>query len=474
MLKMNENKRLIKNTFLLSIGGLTPKFIGLITLPIATRNLTTGEYGTYDLVITVAAILIPLLTLQIQQGTFRFLLTAKDQDERKVYITSTLVYLSFTVILGTIVGVIGMFIAGIRPLVALCICLMISAEVLYIVLGQTLRGMGKNGKYTLAIIVYSVSYMLFMIVLVAWLKLSLLGVLLAVAIGYLFSAIYMICQNEIRYYFHPKYYSKADLKRILAFSAPIVPSSISLWVVNMSDRLIVTGILGFSANGIYSAANKIPSLYSTAYSIFNMAWTESAVRSYENDDASDYYSRMFRALFHFMLGVILLLIAATPMMFAILFDVQYDDAYYQIPILYFGVFFSSIVSFYGSIYIAVQQTKHVASSSIAGAVINVVVNLLLIRWIGLYAASISTAVSYLCICIYRYFDLKKMIEIKYYFPEMILGILMFSISAVCCHIRNVYSIILCIVIAIGYNIAFNRHMLINFFNVIFLKIRKRG
>ena len=211
---MDENKRLIKNTFLLSIGGLTPKFIGLVTLPIATRNLTTGEYGTYDLVLTVAAILIPLLTLQIQQGTFRFLLTSKDNDERKVYITSTLVYLIFTVVLGTIVGVIGMLIADIMPLVALCICLMISAEALYIVLGQTLRGMGKNGKYTLAIIIYSVSYMLFMIVLVAWLKLSLIGVLLAVAIGYLLSVIYMICQKEIRCYFRPKHFSKNNLKKI--------------------------------------------------------------------------------------------------------------------------------------------------------------------------------------------------------------------------------------------------------------------
>lgn len=471
---MEENERLIKNTFLLSIGGLTPKVIGLITLPIATRNLTTGEYGTYDLVLTIAAILIPLLTLQIQQGTFRFLLTAKDENERKTYITSTLSYFIFTVVIGIIIGIFGMLIAGIAPAPAICICLMISSEALYIILGQTIRGMGKNGKYTLSIIVYSVSYMFLMIFLVAWLRMSLLGVLTAVALGYLFSSFYMICQPEIRHYFHPKYFSKTNLKKILAFSAPIVPSSISLWVVNMSDRLIVTSILGLSANGIYSAANKIPSLYSTAYSIFNMAWTESAVRSYESDDVSTYYSRMFRYLFHFLLGVILILIAATPLMFAILFDTQYDGAYYQIPILYFGVFFSSIVSFYGSIYIAVQQTKHVASSSVVGAIINVIVNLLLIKWIGLYAASISTAISYLCICVYRYFDLKKMIEIKYYFGEMIFGILMFAISAVCCHVCNVYSIILCVVIAIGYNVAFNRRMLFGFLKLMFIKMRKRG
>lgn len=48
---------------------------------------------------------------------------------------------------------------------------------------------------------------------------------------------------------------------------PIVPSSIALWVVNLSDRLIIINFMGAAANGIYAVANKIPSLYSAAYGI---------------------------------------------------------------------------------------------------------------------------------------------------------------------------------------------------------------
>ncbi len=454
----NENKRLIKNTFLLSIGGLTPKFIGLITLPIATRNLSTGEYGTYDIIVSVASILIPVLTLQIQQGAFRYLLTAKTDDKRKAYISSTIIFLFSTAILASVLGVGGMLIAHISPLTAICICLMMSAEAGYIVFGQLLRGMGQNIKYTISIIVYSVSYMLWMIILVSVLKFTLIGVLMSVMLGYATSLVYMACQKEIRHYFSHSYFSKESLKEMLAFSAPIVPSSISLWIINMSDRFVVTAFLGVSMNGIYSAATKIPTLYSTAYSIFNMAWTESAVRSFDTENPGEYYSKMFRFMFNFLIGVILLLLAATPLMFYVLFDAKYNDAYYQIPILYGGVFFSSLVSWYGSLYIALKETGHVAASSTAGAIINLAVNLLMVSRFGLYAASISTVVSYIIVCVYRYHDVGKMIKINYNYPEITIGLLTFVISAAACYCRNTTGYLICILIALLYNIIMNRKL----------------
>ena len=75
---MSRNKDLIKNTMILSIGQFVPKVMSLIVLPILTTCLTKFEYGLYDLTLTVASFCIPLITLQIQQAVFRFLLETKD------------------------------------------------------------------------------------------------------------------------------------------------------------------------------------------------------------------------------------------------------------------------------------------------------------------------------------------------------------------------------------------------------------
>ena len=102
-----------------------------------------------------------------------------------------------------------------------------------------------------------------------------------------------------------------------------------------------------------------------------------------------------------LIGVMLALIAVTPIIFKVLVKGDYGTAFFQVPILYFGIFFNSLVNFYSGIYIALKRTKQVGYSSVAGAAINALINIFLIGKIGLYAASISTAVSFLVIAVYR-------------------------------------------------------------------------
>lgn len=79
---------------------------------------------------------------------------------------------------------------------------------------------------------------------------------------------------------------------------------------------------------------------------------------------------------------------------------------------FLGVFSSCIVPFYGGIYVAKQKTNNVGWSSLVGAILNIIINVLMIRKIGLFAASISTVVSFIIIAIYRTWDLKKYANIN--------------------------------------------------------------
>ena len=101
-----------------------------------------------------------------------------------------------------------------------------------------------------------------------------------------------------------------------------------------------------------------------------------------------------------------------PFVFRIFVNEKFAESYYQIPILILGSVFNILVSFLGSVYVAKKLTKEIAKTSIIAAIINIVVNIALIKQIGLYAASISTVVAYLTMFIYRWIDVKKYVNIK--------------------------------------------------------------
>ena len=452
---VDRNKELGRNTIILGIGQLFPKLFSLLLLPFLTAYLTTEEYGNYDLILSIASLLIPVVTLQIQQAVFRYLLSTTQNHERKEYVTGAVIYILASSCICYPVVFVCLELYGINTLNSLVICLLFWSEAVYILFGQIVRGLGFNAKYSLSVVVYSLANLGFSVLMLVVLHLGLFGVIISLMLGYICANIFMLFSSGLLKYFDLRCFKKPYLKRLLQFSAPIVPSSIALWIVNLSDRLIIIHFLGSAANGIYAVANKIPSLYSTAYSVFNLAWTETATRVSDDGNPAEYYSKLFRVLFKFLIGMMLFLIAATPLVFKFLVKGDYGSAIYQVPFLYFGIFFNSLVNFYSGIYIALKRTKQVGYSSVLGAALNAIINLILINKIGLYAASISTAVSFFIIVVYRAFDLNKVIKIKYSFKEIFWGIMCFAIASLCLHVNNIPMIIACWCIGVAYNLTQN-------------------
>ena len=78
----NRTKYLFKNTIIFTIGNLASKLIAFFLIPLYTNVLTTKEYGTIDLVITICTIAVPILTLNIMEGIMRFNLDEKSNKNK--------------------------------------------------------------------------------------------------------------------------------------------------------------------------------------------------------------------------------------------------------------------------------------------------------------------------------------------------------------------------------------------------------
>lgn len=86
---MGRSKDLAKNTAILTFGKICTQSISFFMLPLYTSLLSTAEYGLFDLLVTYAALLLPLVNWQLDQGLFRFMLDVRGQIDKQTYLFST-------------------------------------------------------------------------------------------------------------------------------------------------------------------------------------------------------------------------------------------------------------------------------------------------------------------------------------------------------------------------------------------------
>lgn len=236
--------------------------------------------------------------------------------------------------------------------------------------------------------------------------------LIHVMCGIAINCIYLFFKLKAWKYYKPKLVDLSLIKEVCGYSLPLVPNQISGWILSASDRTIIAKFLSVAENGVYSVANKFSNLVGTFYGFFNLAWVETVSVHYNDSDRDEFIGDMMETVSNLFVSICVGIIAIMPFVFPVMVNQQYGNAYYQIPILLIAVIFQILVGLYSAIYIALKKSSTIARTTIAGAIINVLVNLALIRFIGLYAASISTLVSYASTALYRRIDIRKYIKIK--------------------------------------------------------------
>lgn len=469
---MKREQALAKNTIILTFGKFVPQIINMITLPIITGALTVNEYGTYDLVLTLVSLLLPIATLQIQSAAFRFLINTRENKQESEKIVTNILF--FTIPVSLVVLLVAFFCMGdIEVIIKILICAYFMADILFITLEQIARGLSYNKDYAISSIVLSITNVIIIVLTLCLSNKGLKGVLLAAFLSNIISAIYLANRIKLFTYVKGTLISASEIKKLLRYSWPMVPNNLSTWILKISDRLVITWFLGIEANAVYAVANKLPNILNVARGTFIMAWQENASIVSKDEDATAYYSKMFDTIYSMIIGITALLIGFTPVMFKILIRGNYNEAYYQMPILFIGVFFGCISSFQGGIYVAYMKTKSVGITTMFAAACNLILDLLLVNRIGITAGSVSTLVSYLILFLYRMFDVLKIQKIEYNYLKLVLEFIVIIFMSVLCFIRNPILNIINLLIGIIFAFYINRNMVQIFINMFLVKLKRK-
>lgn len=456
---MNKNKEFIKNTIILFIGKFATQFMSLLLLPLYTHYLLKEDYGTVDLLQTYISLFIPMLTLRIDSAVFRFLIDKRKQKEEIKNILSNIFLLLLFVITLTIFASIlikRIFDIQYYSYVIINIIILMCSSIML----QILRGLGKNKDYSIASVITGVATLLINILLIIVFKFNASSILISSSIANFICVVYVIIDIRLFSYLSVKKINKKTIKEIVSYSLPMIPNSLSWWIVNVSDRTIISFFIGVASNAIYTVSCKFSNILNSIFSIINMSWQESATLHINDEDKNQYFTEMINNIFMLFSTISLLIMAFLPFIYNFIIGKDYLLSYNYVPILLYANSWNVLIGLIGGIYIAKKKTKEIAKTTLASAILNIIINLILIKFIGLYAASISTLLSYMIISIYRYFDCQKYVKVKLKFKEIIVFTILFIFSFYVYIQKNITLLIFNVLVTIFYSIIVNKKIIL--------------
>jgi len=467
---MPKQKELVKNTIVIAAGRISTQFLTFLLLPIYTSYLATSEFGTVDLIMTYVSLIAPLVTLQLEMSAFRFLIDARTRTTEARKIISSIIRIVGLIAMGSlvVVAIVNIFIA--IPHVWLIAATMLAVIASNMLL-QITRGFGNNVKYSIASVIAGVATIITNVVFIVFMGLGIEGMLLAAVLGNLACAGYLFVSQQIYKYIDFGSRDKAFERKLLRYSTPLVPNGMSWWLINAADRTIVAIALGVASNGIYAIAYKFPLIFSSLFSFFGMSWTESASMHIDSSDRDKFFSQTMNASIRLFGALGLCIIAGVSLVFTLIVSKTYHEAYLYIPVLIAGTFLNSIVSLYGAIYIAKKMTKQVMNSSIVAAGVSILLTVCLIPLLGLFAPALAMVAAYGAMSIYRHFDVKKYVDIKYDYKAFSILALAFVVVLTFYYLNNPLFNALNVLIALGFSVALNRTIISIIKTKLFARLR---
>lgn len=393
---MGKYKKLAKNSFLFALSNFGSKLLLLVFVPFYTYVLGTEEYGTVDTLTTTISLLLPICTLVLHEAVLRF--SMKSSVDNHSLVTNAAFAFGVSSALSLVTYFFFSYVDAVRDYWFMFYIILVFENLNYL-LRQFARGIGRITLFAINGILNTSILVLCNLLFLLSFKMGINGYLLSIAISYIVCDFILLVFLRIDKLVRRKFYDKRLLKEMLVYCIPLIPNTVMWWVMNASDRYVIAFFLGLSANGIYAVACKVPSIINTLQQIFMQAWQLSAIE--ESESPGSFYNNIYGSL-----NVVLSLCASAILIIikpflSYFISSSYEDVWKYVPWLLIASVYSGMASFLGTNYMVKMKTQGVLHTSIVGAVVNLLLNLVTTPVFGINGPAFATAMSYFVLWVLR-------------------------------------------------------------------------
>ena len=419
MSRSEKYKRLGSNTAILGAGTFASKVLVFLLMPFYTSVLSTGEFGMADLIAQTANLLIPLAAVGICDGIFRFTLDAcQDEAHRKrVFSTGMAILVAGSLLLFGAVQVLRLF-DRLSEYVLLIALYVICAN-FHLAFAHYLRAEGRTVLFAVQGILNTALTIALNVLFLLTFEMGAVGYVLSVVVADFAMTLLLFFVARLWRDFSLRSISGQTAKELLKFSIPYIPTTMLWLITSVSDRYIVAYYCGESANGLYAAAYKLPTLLSLVSGVFVEAWHFSTVRDATDDEKGDFFGTVY---FHFMSVMFMggaFLVAGAQIFTKLLLADSYYSSWEFVPVLVMATVFSTLVSFLGSVYFLKKKSTLSMLTAMVGAIVNVILNFVMIPTHGAMGAAVATLISYLAVFAVRSYDTALYLKFDRHYGRLI-------------------------------------------------------
>lgn len=421
----NRYKKLLSTTLILSIGTIISKLMTYVVLtPLYTDTLHPDEFGFVEIVVQTANLLMPLVSLGINQAVLRFGMDG-ETDRGSVLTTGLMVNLA-----GFLLFLLFYPLVKMIPTYgdyALLTYAFVFTSITHYLFAYSVKSMHKATLFTISVIIGTTILVGLDILFLAVLDMGVTGYILAIILSDAICSVILILTAKLHRYICLANLKKSVVRAMLKYSIPLIPNSALWWLTDYSDRFMLSlydnaggsNASGLTATGLYSLAYRLPNMLVMVCGIFMDAWQMSVLSEKSRLERQKFFSNVYQMYQSIIfVGASGLILGSKLITYIMAQDPAYYPSWQYIPTLVFATAMSCFVTFLGSVYIIEKKSKSSLITTVIGTVMNIGLNFILIPRMGAHGAAIATAVSYGFVFVFRAIHTRKFIPIEWDLPRL--------------------------------------------------------
>jgi len=208
-------------------------------------------------------------------------------------------------------------------------------------------------------------------------------------------------------------------KSALIFNFPLIPHYLSTYMLNSSDKLMISALVNDTAVAYYSVAYSVASLASIVWTAINASLLPFTYEKCKKEEF-DKISSVTMLILTFFSMACMCVILLGPEAVKFMATANYLEAIYVIPPVVGGVFFQVQYYIYANILYYYKKPKYVMFASASSMILNIVLNYFFIKKYGYVAAGYTTLFCFMIQALIDYISLRKAIKIKIYNGKFLL------------------------------------------------------
>jgi len=391
-------KRLARHAAIYGLGGIVSRILAVLLLPLYTNYLSPADYGRIETLVAGSAVLVIVLRMGISSAFFRFYFDSPERGRRLVVVRTSFWFTMTMATAGLVAAVIFagpisqlFFGSGSHADLVRAAAVGIWAQMNYEQMTSLFRVEERSVAFVLASLANILITVAATVLLVVVFDKGPLGVLVGNFTGTL--CVYLALLSYRREQLGLQF-DGGLLREMNRFGMPLVPSALALWITNFSDRFFLVKLADAREVGLYSIGVRIASAITLLLTAFRTAWPAFAYSIEDDAEARRTYGFVLTYLIAVVSWLALTLGLLAPWLVHLLTTPSfYSGSRVVAPLAFAG----AAQAGYVVVAIGIGRARRTQFNWVvtgAAALLNVVLNLILIPPYGMMGAAVATVAAY--------------------------------------------------------------------------------